>query len=281
MGDKWKVIDFHTINDTASISINNNRTSYLSPLKLELNQKYKIEILINNNVLQMLIDDKIVLNTTFDYYNKNILEREKEILVISNKEVPSNIFKNLSIENNVPLKNIENPCLLITKHNKIIDTLNEGAIEALFIPPFEFNIKASDPINGFSFTKMIAGFNANSFEINFEFLTVKKEEQNLFALGVYTKYAEVDLSIVNNNLVLKIKNKTLIIPPIKTSSIKENWNNCKIVCNNGFVKIYLNNIKTHEIKFRFSSQYYKSKLVMINNTYVGSFKNLYVYEFAK
>lgn len=281
LGDKWKVIDFRAINDTASISINNNRTSYLSPLKLELNQKYKIEILINNNILQMVVDDKIVLNTPFEYYNMKILEREKEILVFSKNEAPSTIFKNLSIENNVSLKNIEKPCLLITKHNKIIDTLNEGAIESLFIPPFEFNIKESDPNNEFSFTKMITGFNANSFEINFEFLTAKKEEQNLFALGVYTKYAEVDLSIVNNNLVLKIKNKTLIIPPINTNSIKENWNNCKIVCNNGFIKIYLNNIKTHEIKFKFSSQYYKSKLVVINNTFVGSFKNLYVYEFAK
>jgi hypothetical protein len=281
VGDKWKVINFHTVNDTACISINNNRTIFLSPLKLDLNQKYKIEISINNNVLQMLINDKIVLNTLFEYYNKNILEREKEILVVSSKEAPSNIFKNLSIENNVPLKNIETPCLLITKHNKIVDTLNEGAIESLFIPPFEFNIKASDSTNEFSFTKMITGFNSNSFEVNFEFLTDKKEEQNLFALGVYTKYAEVDLSIVNNNLVLKIKNKKLIIPQIKTSSLKENWNNCKIVCDNGLLKIYLNNIKTHQIKFKFSEQYYKSKLVMINKTFVGSFKNLYVYEFAK
>ncbi|WP_366185188.1 LamG-like jellyroll fold domain-containing protein [Flavobacterium ovatum] len=281
LGSKWKVIDFHTINDTASISINNNRINFLSGLKLEPNQEYKVEIIINNNVLQMLIDNTIVLHTSFEYYNKNILEYEKEILVFSKKEMPPTLFKNLTIENNVPIKNIEKPILLATKHNKLIDTKNEGVIMTLFTPPFELSIKENNSENEFAFTKMITGFNASSFEMNFDFTTNKKGELDLVELGVYTKYAEIGLSINNNNLVFKTKNKTIIIPPINTTALKEDWNNCKIVSNNGLIKIYLNNIKTYEMKFRFSNQYYKSKLLMIRNNFIGSYRNLYIYESPK
>jgi hypothetical protein len=112
-------------------------------------------------------------------------------------------------------------------------------------------------------------------------LTDKNKEQDLIALGVYTKYSEIDLSIVKNHLVFKINNKKSIIIPVNSSDIKEDWNNCKIVYENGLIKIYLNNIKTHETKFKFSEQYYKSKLLTIKNTFEGKFRNLYVYESAK
>ncbi|WP_418264079.1 hypothetical protein [Flavobacterium faecale] len=281
LGSKWKVIDFHTINDTASISINNNRINFLSSLKLEPNQEYKVEIIINNNVIQMLIDNTIVLHTSFEYHNKKILEYEKEILTFSKTHKPSTIFKSLTIENNVPLKNIENPIVLTTKHNKSIDIKNEGVIMTLFTPPFELNIKENNPENEFTFTKMITGFDASSFEMNFDFATTKKGEQDLLELGVYTKSSEIALSINNNNLVFKTKNKTMVIPSINSTALKEDWNNCKIVSNNGLVKIYLNNIKTYEIKFRFSYQYYKSKLLMIRNNFIGSYRNLYIYESPK
>lgn len=280
LGDKWKIIDFHTIHDTASISINNNRISYLSALKLEQKHKYKVEILINNDLLQMSIDNKVVLNTQFEYYYKKMLEKESEILVFSKKEKLATIFKSLTVQNNVTPRYNQNPCLMITKNNSPIDTINEGAIEALFVSPFELAIE-SDARNEFAFTKNISGFNTNSFEMNFDFLTDKNKEQDLIALGVYTKYSEIDLSIVKNHLVFKINNKKSTIIPVNSSDIKEDWNNCKIVYENGLIKIYLNNIKTHETKFKFSEQYYKSKLLTIKNTFEGKFRNLYVYESAK
>jgi hypothetical protein len=133
---------------------------------------------------------------------------------------------------------------MITKNNSFIDAINEGALEALFIPPFELDLdgKGNDE---FAFTKNISGFNTNSFEMNFDFLTDKNKEQDLIALGVYTKYSEIDLSIVKNHLVFKINNKKSTIIPVNSSDIKEDWNNCKIVYENGLIKIYLNNIKTH------------------------------------
>jgi hypothetical protein len=281
IGDKWKIIDFHTINDTASISINNSRISYISAFKLEAKHKYKIEILINNDLLQMSVDDKVILNTKFEYHYKKMLERENEIFVISKKEKPSAIIKSLTVQNNVTPKYFDTPCLLITKNNSSIDTINEGALEALFIPPFEFKFEGYGTNDEFAFTKNISGFNTNSFEMNFDFLTEKKHDHDLISLGVYTKYSEIDLSILNNNLVFKVNNKKSTIIPIDSSNINENWNNCRIVYDNGLIKIYLNNIKTHEIKFKFSDQYYKSKLLTINKTFVGSIKNLYVYESAK
>ncbi|MGQ7945567.1 hypothetical protein [Flavobacterium sp. WC2509] len=281
IGDKWKIIDFHTINDTASISINNNRISYLSALQLVPEHKYKIEIIINNDLLQMSIDDNVILTTRFDYYNEKILETENEIFVISKKEKPSNIFKSLTVANNVIPKKITNPSLTFQKNNSSIDTINEGVLEALFIPPFELNIKEIDPNNEFAFTKSISGFNTDSFEMDFDFLTNNKQEQDLIALGVYTKYSEIDLSIVDNHLIFKTNNKKSIIKPFNSNTIKKNWNNCKITYENGFLKIYLNNIKTHEIKFKFQEQFYKSKLLSIRNTFVGQFKNLYIYESVK
>lgn len=281
LGDKWKIIDFHTINDKASISINNNRISYLSAVKLEPNHKYKVEISVNSDVLQMRIDNKVVLNTKFEYLYKKILERENEIFVISKKEKPSAVFKSLTVQNNALPGHIEDYSVVVEKKNSSVDTINEGALEVLFIPPFELDLKVNDSKDEFAFKKTISGFNTDSFELTFDFLTDKKEEQNLLALGVYTKYSEIDLSIVNDNLVVKTNNAKSTVTPIDFVKIKEKWNNCKMVYDNGLLKIYLNDIKTYEVKCKFSDKYYKSKLLTIRNTFVGSFRNLYVYESVK
>lgn len=279
LGKKWKVVDFHTINDTASISINNNRISYLSAAKLESNHKYKVEILINNDVLQMTIDDKVVLNTKFEYYRKKVLERENEIFVITKSEGASTIFESLKVQNNVLPKDVGAPSLGIKKSNKFVDTINEGLIESLFTTPFEF--KGGEYTNEeLAFKKNVFGFNTNSFEMTFDFLTNKKDE-DLLALGVFIKYSEIDLSIVNNQLVFKTNNKKSTVIPVNLSKIKQDWNSCKIVYDNGLLKIYLNKIKTYETKFKFSDQFYRSKLLTIKNTFVGSFRNLYVYEAVK
>lgn len=280
IGDKWKIIEFGTKNDTASISMNNNRNQYLSTFKLEQKHKYKIQFLINNDVLQMLIDDAIVLNTKAEYYFDKMLARENEIFVTSTKEKPSEIFKSLKVQNNV-ISEFSEPLGHIVKNNNPIDTINEGLLEALFIPPFELDLKGNDSDEEFAFTKSISGFNIDSFQMTFDFLTNKTNEQNLLALGVYTKFSEIDLSILDGNLQVKTNNTKSTVSPINLAKIKTKWNNCKIVYENGLLKIYLNNNKTHEIKLKFSEQFYRSKLLTIKNSFVGSLKNLYVYESVK
>lgn len=281
LGDKWKIIDFHTINDTASVSVNNNRVSYITDLKLEPKHKYKVEILVNNDVLQMSVDDKVILNTKFEYYYEKMLEKENEIFVVSKKDKPSAIFKSMIVQNNVSPIAIGPLGYIVENDNNSIDVLNEGLLEALFIPPFQLDLKANDSDNEFAFTKNISGFNIDSFEMTFDFLTNKKEEQNLLALGVYTKFSEIDLSIVNDNLVFKTNNAKLTVIPVNSTKIKSKWNTCKITYDKGLLKVYLNDVITHEKKFKFSEQFYKSKLLTIKNNFVGSIRNLYVYESAK
>lgn len=280
IGDKWKIIEFGTKNDTASIAMNNNRNQYLSTFKLEHNRKYKIQFLIINDVLQMLIDDAIVLNTKAKYYFDKMLARENEIFVTSAKVKPSAIFTSLKVQNNV-ISEFSEPLGHSIKNSNPIDTINEGLLEALFISPFELDLKGNDSEEEFAFTKSISGFNIDSFQMTFDFLTDKSKEQNLLALGVYTKFSEIDLSILDGNLVVKTNNTKSVVNPINSSEIKAKWNNCKIVFENGLLKIYLNDNKTHEVKFKFSEQFYKTKLLSIKNSFVGRFKNLYVYESVK
>lgn len=281
IGDKWKVIEFRTKNDKAFISTNYNRESFVSHYNFTTNKQYKIELIVNHGILELTINGEVVLKTKFEYTFKHILERENEILILSDNTNPNTDFSSIIVKNNTQLNSDEN---FITNHkitNKTVDSIEEGLLAKYLTQTNEIDGRFEENIKDYIFLQNVAGFNNNTFEISFSFMTDFSIDQNIFRLGTYTKYTEINLSISNNQLSLKKSNGKINIPLLNQTELTNKWNSCKITYQNKILEVYLNNIKIFETKTDISPHPHNSKIISIEKSFIGKMKNLYFYESKK